>query len=252
MCIDHQLCREFRDHVDGSSMIQYRIQMLEAAVEEGSIQDRSPMNLADLRLQLERYRSRWDNFDSVIPGTIAIPPVKIQICEKGYLVYAFQTDSNTALRVRVIRLPSTCNGVTRGEWVFNLEMWSPGFVVMGMTLQPELDLLVVIVSSDEYMYVLAFKLAAIGLSFLGSRMSQVHTLQLSDGQPHPAIPTPEPIREKPESEYFAIQPCVTRSRLAFLVLIPEPPDTCTFRVYELRTGQVILVWSIKSPLHLTF
>lgn len=135
-------------------MTQYRIEMLEAAVEEGFNQDRSFMNLADLRLRLERYRSGWEHFDSASQETIIIPPTKIQVYEKGYLAYVFQNHLDATLRVKVIRLPSARNGVVRGEWVFNLEMLPPDVVVMGIALEPELDLLVVVVSSDEYTYVL--------------------------------------------------------------------------------------------------
>jgi hypothetical protein len=137
------------------------------ATEEAFVQDRSPMNLADLRSQLERYRSRLDHFDQATREVIAIPPIKTRICEKGYLAYIFQNDSNATLCARVIRLPSTCNGVTRGEWVFDLGMSPPEVVVLGMTLQPDLNLLVVVVSTDEYTCVSLFTFAAIGLTIVG-------------------------------------------------------------------------------------
>lgn len=224
-------------------MTQYRIEMLEAAVEEGFGQGMPPMNLADLRSQLERYRAGWDHSDLAVQEIITIPQVKIQICEKGYLAYVFRNDSNAMLCVRVIRLPSTCNGVTREEWQFKLESSPPDVMVLGMTLQPEFDLLVVIVSSDPYAYVLAFTYVAAGLtlSSLGSRISHIHTLKLSNGQPHPAIPTLEPIHVQPGFRFIAAQPYVTKSRLAFLYLQPGSEGACTFRVHELWTGRVILV-----------
>ena len=230
-------------------MVQYRIQMFEVAVEEGSGPDKSPLNLADLRLQLGRYRSRWDSFDQATRETITIPPTKIRICEKGYLAYVLQGDSGATFCARVIRLPSICNGVTRGEWTFNLEMLSPDAMVLGMTLQPELDLLVVIVSSCGHTYVLVFILGAVGLTLLDSRVSRVHTLQLSNGRPHSTIPTPEPIRSEAGFRFLTLQPCITRYRLAFLVIYLQPgsQNACTFRVYELQTGQVILVQFIRPP-----
>jgi hypothetical protein len=125
--------------------------MFEAALEEGFGQDGSSMNLSDLRLQLGRYRSRWDHFDPATQETIVIPPVRTRICEKGYLAYAFDNHLNGALCVRCIRFPSTRNGVTRGEWTFDLELSSSDVAALRMTLQPELDLLFIFVSSDGYM-----------------------------------------------------------------------------------------------------
>lgn len=228
--------------------------MFEAAVEEGFGQGWSTINLADRRLQLERYRSRWDHFDGTAQETIDIPPVKIRICEKGYLIYIFQTNSNSTIRARVIRLPSTRNGVTKGEWVFNLEMLSPDDMVLGMTLEPELDLLVVIVSFDQQMCVLVFAFSTVGLTFSGSRRSRVNTLRLSDGQPHPTIPMFEPIRAEPGIGFLIMRPCVTRSRLAFVVVSLERPfhNASTFHVYDLWTGKIILVGFIRSPQPLTF
>jgi hypothetical protein len=227
-------------------MTQYRIGMFEAAVEEAFVKDRSPMNLADLRLQLERYRSRWYRFDQVTREFITIPPIKIRICDKGYFVYIFQNNSNTMLRARVIRLPSTCNGITRREWVFNLEMLPLGVIVLGMTLQPDLDLLVVVVSNDEDTCVRLFIFVAIGLTFLESRATQAHTLRLSDGKPHHAIPTLEQIPTEPGFRSVAVELSITGSRLAFAYRRPESQDACTIRVYELHTGQIILVCPIPS------
>jgi hypothetical protein len=226
--------------------------MFEAAAEEAFAEDRSPMDLAGLRLQLERYRSRWDHFDQATREVISIPPTKIRICEKGYLVYIFQSDSKNMLCTRVIRLPSTCNGVARREWVLNLEMLSPEVVVLGMTLQPELDLLVVVVSTGEDACVRVFTFVAICLTFSESRVSQAHTLRLSDGKPYPAIPTLEPIPTESGFRSIAVEPSVTGSRLAFVFLQLGSQGACTFRVYELYTGQTILVLSIRSLHPLTF
>lgn len=125
------------------------------------------MNLADLRLQLERYRSRWDHFDPAPRETLALPSIKMRACEKGYLAYVFQTGSSSALFAQVIRLPSACNGVTRGEWAFDLGMSSPEVMVLGMALEPDLDLLVVVVSTEEYACVRLFSLAVVGSDALG-------------------------------------------------------------------------------------
>ena len=221
--------------------------MLEAGVQEGFGKDRPSMNLADLRLQLEKYRSRWDHFDRTPRETIALPSIKMRICEKGYIAYIFQTDSSPTLSTRVIRLPSACNGVMREEWAFNLEMSSPEVMVLGMALQPDLDLLVVVVSTEEYACVRLFMFAVVGLKLLESRVSQAHTLQLSDGQPHRAIPTLEPIRSEQGFRFLAVEPCVTRSRLAFIYLQPDSQGACTFRVYELSTGRIILVCGPSGP-----
>ena len=227
--------------------------MFEAAVGEGFEREGSPMNLAGRRSQLERYRSRWDRFSEAAPETVAIPEFKVRICEKGCIAYVFQNESNAALCVQVIQLPSTCNGVTRGEWVLHLDMLSPDAMVRGMTLQPELNLLVVIVyvPSGGRGYVLAFSFVAIIPTILRFRALKTYTLRLSDGQPHPACPTPGAFYTElgPGSVYTRL--CVTKSRLALLIKPTEMRDSYwdTVRVYELRTGQVILVRFIqfRSP-----
>lgn len=203
------------------------------------------MNLADLRSQLEKYRSRWDHFDLATQEIIDIPPTEARIFEKGYLAYLFRTGSTDALCVRVIRLPSACNGVTRGEWVFNLETPFPAVGLLRMTLQPELDLLVVVASSDGDTYVLVLGFSAVGPTFSFSSVLRIYTLRLSDGISHPVIPTPEPIRAKPGFVFSVALPFVTGSRLACFFVYRGLIRT--LRVYELRTGQIILVCSIRSP-----
>ena len=145
----HQLSRGFRDLIDGSSVMQYRIEMFAAAAKEGVVREQLPLDLTDRRLQLERYRSRWDHFDQVTEATFAIPPFRIQICEKGYIAYAFRNDSNAMLCAHIIRLPSTHNGVAPGEWTIDLDTLSPKDSVLGMTLQPDANLLVLVTSPRE-------------------------------------------------------------------------------------------------------
>ncbi|KAF9790397.1 hypothetical protein BJ322DRAFT_1036166 [Thelephora terrestris] len=221
-----RLNRGFRDLIDGSSTTQYRIQMFEEAVEEGVGSDWLPMNLADRRSQLEKYRSRWNHFDRATQETFAIPPFNFRICQKGYIAYVFRKDRNSMFCARIIRLPSTSNGVRRREWVLNLEMLPLDAIVQGITLQPELDLFVIIVISNAY------------------TVLQTYTLQLSDGQPHPALPTLEVVYADPGLGPLVVAPhlCVTRSRLAFVIvyLQPDSRGTCTLRGYELCTGRVIL------------
>lgn len=137
--------------------------MFGAGVEEVG-RNRSPVNLADRRLRLRKYHSRWDSFGQASWEAIAIPLFEIRICEKGYLAYAFRNPPETRLHVRVIRLPSTCNDVTRGEWVIDVPMSTPDAIVLGMTLQPELDLLVVIESSGQQTCVPVSAFVAISLT----------------------------------------------------------------------------------------
>jgi hypothetical protein len=216
--------------------------MFEAGVEEVG-QNRSLMNLADRRLQLRRYRSRWDNFNQASWEAIAVPLFEVRICEKGYLAYAFRNASDTMHRVRVIRLPSTCNGVTRGEWVIGITMSSPDAIVLGMTLQPELDLLVVIESSGQQTYVLVFVFVAISLTILGASGLYTHTIRLSDGQPHLTFPMLKTLQADLTLGFLDVQPFITRSRLALFMthLHPEGYVLRTLRVYDLWTLQIILV-----------
>ena len=207
------------------------------------------MNLADLRLQLRRYHSRWDNFNQAIWEAIAIPLFEIRICEKGYLAYAFRNASDTMHRVRVIRLPSTCNGVSRGEWDIDIVMSSPDAIVLGMTLQPDLDLLVVVESSGQQTYVIAFVSVAVSLTIMSASVLHTHTVRLSNGQPHLTFPTLEMLQADLRLGFLDVQPFITRSRLALFAmhLHPEGYVVRTLRVYDLWTRQVILVRFIRSP-----
>jgi len=130
-------------------MMQYRIEMFAAAAKEGIIREQLPLDLTDRRLQLERYSSRWDHFDQATEAAFAIPPFTARICEKGYLAHVFLNDSNTMLCAHIIRLPSTYNGVALGEWTIDLNTLPPNDCVLGMTLQPEVNLLVLMTSSRE-------------------------------------------------------------------------------------------------------
>ena len=131
-------------------MIQYRIEMFEESVAEVYGQGRIPVNLIDQRSRLERYNSRWDDFNQeAISKTITIPPFKVRICEKGYIACIFRNESDTMFCVRIIRLPSACSGVAWGEWDLDLDIVPPNATVQGMTLQPELDLLALHVSSED-------------------------------------------------------------------------------------------------------
>ena len=222
--------------------------MFEAGVEEVG-QNCLPMNLADRRLQLRRYHSRWDNFGQASWEAIVIPLFEIRICEKGYIAYAFRNASDTMLRVQVIRLPSNCNGVTRGEWVIDTAMSSADAIVLGMTLQPELDLLVVIETSGQQRCALMFMFATVTLTVLGASVLHTHTVRLSDGQPHLTFPTLEMLRADLRLGFLDVQPFITRSRLALFTthLHPEGYVVRTLRVYDLWTRQVILVRFVPSP-----
>jgi len=207
------------------------------------------MNLADRRLGLRRYHSRWDNFGEASWEAIAIPLFEIRICERGYLAYAFRDPPETRRHVRVIRLPSTCNGVTRGEWVIDIPMSSPGAVMLGMTLQPELDLLVVIESSGQQTYVPVSAFVTVGLTILDTSVLHTRTVRLSDGQPHHTFPILEMLQADLRLGFLDVQPFITKSRLALFMthLHPEGYVVRTLRVYDLWTRQVILVRFIRSP-----
>ena len=221
--------------------------MFEVGVGEAG-QNHFPTNLADRRLQLQRYRSRWDNFNQPSWEAIAIPPFEVRICEKGYLAYAFRNASDIMHHVRVIRLPSTCNGVTRGEWVIDTAMSSPDAIIIGMTLQPELDILVVIESSGQQRCALMFVFVVVSLTTLGTSVLYTRTIRLSDGQPHLTFPM-EMFQADLTLGFYDMQPFITRSRLALFMtcLHPEGYIFRTLRVYDLWTRQVILVRFIRSP-----
>lgn len=222
--------------------------MFGAGVEEVG-RNRFPVNIADRRLGLRKYHSRWDNFGQASWEAIAIPLFEIRICEKGYLAYAFRNPLETRLHVRVIRLPSTCNGVTRGEWVIDIPMSSPDAVVLGMTLQPELDILVVVESSGQQTCVTVSAFAVISLTILDHSVLHTRTVRLSDGQPHHTFPTLEMLQSDLRLGFLDVQPFITRSRLALFMthIHPEGYVVRTLRVYDLWTRQVILVRSIRSP-----
>ena len=212
-------------------------------------QNRFSMNLADRRLQLQRYRSRRDNIDPACLEDIAIRPLDVRICEKGYLAYAFRNASGTAHCFQVIRLPSTCGGVTRREWVLDIDVPSPDAAVLGMTLQPELDLLVIVESFQQRRHALPLAFVAVNLTPLGTRALRIRTIRLSDGQPHPSFPRYEAFYPSLSYNFHDAHPIVTRFRLAMSI---RNYRCRHFYVYDLLTGQLILVRSIQSPPLLKF
>lgn len=168
---------------------------------EEAEQNRFSMNLADRRLQLQRYRSRWDNIDQACWEDIAIRPFDVRICEKGYLAYAFRNASGTAHCFQVIRLPSTCGGVTRGEWVLDIDVSSPDAAVLGMTLQPELDLLVIVESFQQRMYALPLAFVAVNLTDRHQDVADPHNTTIrrptTPFLPQIRGPLPQPIVQFP-------------------------------------------------------
>lgn len=69
-----------------------------------------------------------------------------------------------------------------GGWDLDLDMMSPDAIIQGMMLQQEFDLLIVVVSSGEQMYVLISLFVPAYV-----RMLWTQALGLSGCRPHPAL-----------------------------------------------------------------
>ena len=110
-----QLNRTFRDLIDASPAIQYRVDLFSAALEDDP-RDAS-LVLADRRAHLEGYHSRWDRFSQAKQSSVELPPHTQRVID-GEILACVQEVSVTGDKIDIafMRLPSISRGIQRKQW----------------------------------------------------------------------------------------------------------------------------------------
>ena len=131
-----QLNRVFRNLIDTSPAIQYRVDLFSAALEDDP--KNTSLVLADCSAQLERYRSRWDRFAQAKQSSIELPPHTQRVID-GEVLACIQEAAGDRIDVTFVRLPSISRGIQRKQWTVR------GLPKNGSELKmcPGLDMLVV-------------------------------------------------------------------------------------------------------------
>lgn len=175
-----QLNRGMRGLIDASPAIQYRVELFAASLQDDP--RKTPVVVADRRVLLEQYHSRWDKLQANKWKAFVLPPHTKRVLD-GDVLGCIMESRDDRLDVHFIQLPSISRGVRLKQWMVR------GLPKCGTALKisPELDLLVVPEVVNEGRYVVGSFDCLHGDD---SRLSafRVHILRLSDGFPHPLAP----------------------------------------------------------------
>ena len=109
-----QLNRAFRDLIDDSPAVQYRMDLFSAALEDDPAD--TSLELADRRAHLEQYRSRWDRHDQAKQSSVELPPHTQRVID-GEVLACIQEAAGDKIDVTFVRLPSILKGIRRKQWV---------------------------------------------------------------------------------------------------------------------------------------
>lgn len=121
--------------IDASPTIQYRIELLAASLEDNMRE--SSVGVADRRVLLERYRSRWDKLQGDKWKKVPLPAHTKRVLEGGVLGCIAESGDGK-IDVHFIRLPSVSREVRSKQWVVR---GLPGCDAT-LNINPEVDLLV--------------------------------------------------------------------------------------------------------------
>jgi len=231
--------RGIRNLVDASPTIQYRLELLAASLEDDPRKD--PLVMADRRALLQRYHSRWDKLQGDKREIIVLPAHTKRVLE-GDVLGCITDSGGGELDVHFIQLPSVSRGVRLKQWV-----------VLGLPkcdtalkINPEADLLVVPEVVEEGRYATRF----VDRSYGGDASFSVfliHTLQLSDGFPHPSAPTDHPmlyVDRESEKTISSLNILVSGHRLVAKVTFQGTFHSGRYNtlvVWDWRSGQRVLV-----------
>ena len=109
-----QLNRAFRDLIDASPAVQYRIDLFSAALEDDPAD--TSLVLADRREHLEQYNSRWDRHDQAKQSSVDLPPHTQRVID-GEVLACIQEATGDKIDVTFVRLPSILRGIEKKQWV---------------------------------------------------------------------------------------------------------------------------------------
>jgi len=232
-----------RNLVDASPTIQYRLELLAASLEDDP--RKAPFVVADRRALLQRYHSRWDKLQGDKREVILLPAHTKRVLEGDVL--GCITESGGELDVHFIQLPSVSREVRLKQWV-----------VLGLPkcdaalkINPEAGLLIVpeVVEAGRYATRSVDRSHGGDTSF---SMFLLHTLQLSDGFPHPSAPTDHPmlyVDRESEKTVSSLNILVSRHRLVALVAFQGKFHSGRYNtlvVWDWRSGQRVLVIVLTS------
>lgn len=116
--------------------MQYRVDLFSAALEDDPWD--TSLVLADRRVRLEQYRSRWDRYDQAKQSSVELPPHTQWVID-GEVLACIQESTGDKVDITFVRLPSVSRGIQRERWVVK------GLPKNGSDLKmdPRLDMLVI-------------------------------------------------------------------------------------------------------------
>lgn len=174
-----QLNRGIRDLIDASPTIQYHVELFATSLEDDP--RKTSVVVADRRVLLKQYHSRWDKLQGAKRRTILLPTHTKRVLE-GDILGCIVESGDVKVDVHFTRLPSIARGVRLKQWVVR------GLPKCNaLKINPEVDLLVIPEVVNGGGYVVQFFTHLRGDN---SRLSayRIHLLRLSDGFPHPLAP----------------------------------------------------------------
>ena len=102
-----QLNCTFRDLIDASPAVQYRVDLFSAALEDDPWD--TSLVLADRRVRLEQYRSRWDRYNQAKQSSVELPPHTQRVID-GEVLACIQESTEDKVDITFVRLPSVSRG----------------------------------------------------------------------------------------------------------------------------------------------
>ena len=152
-CFPRQLNREFRDLIDSSPAVQYRIDLYSSELEEGTMNDLTPLN--HRRKLLESYYSRWNRFDHAREKSLGQPfsSGSGPGIAMGYGHIAYITEPKFGIKdINFVQLSSGSTGGSQKEWVIH---GVPCGAYDSLAIHPPSGLLAVLQVVDQRRLVLA-------------------------------------------------------------------------------------------------
>lgn len=137
--ITEQVCRTFRDVVDGSVRLQYNIELAMAGMEDVAS---CSMALSERLTNLREYRRSWDHLEWKMESMIPMQRGEILDLGAGLLVETVELEPAKSLKLTL--LPSFIRGVKEKTWT--LEDF--GFIISDISIDPAHDLLVLIEETE--------------------------------------------------------------------------------------------------------
>lgn len=235
-----------RNLIDTSPTVQYRVELFAACLEDDP--RRTSVAVADRRVLLEQYHSRWDKLQGDKRKNIALPAHTKRVLE-GDILGCIVESGDHELDVHFTQLPSVSREVRLKQWmVRGLPKCDAA-----LKINPEADLLVVpeVIKGGRYV-----EKSIDHLHGGNSRPSafRIHILRLSDGFPHPLATLVDPIAHYVDYEskktLSSLKILVSGHRLVAIAAFDGASyfgRYNTLIVWDWRSGRRVLVSSLLYP-----